>query len=317
MVRATGGKFELALSHLTWKPPFEVGDYWIDRHEVTNREFRRFVDAGGYSSPRYWKQPFERDGRRLSFDEAMQLFRDRTGRRGPATWEAGDYPQDKGDYPVTGVSWFEAMAYAEFAGKSLPTIFHWVRAAGISANFEILPLSNFSGSGLASVGRYRGVSAVGAYDMAGNAKEWCFNATAPGRFILGGAWDEPLYMFSEADGQSPFARADNFGFRLVKYITPPAPSLLATIDYPRRDFSQEKPVSDAVFKLIRGLYTYDKSQLDATVDSVDDSNEQWRKEKISFGAAYGGERVAAYVFLPRHASPPYQTVVYFPGSDGM
>ncbi|HJW99977.1 MAG TPA: SUMF1/EgtB/PvdO family nonheme iron enzyme [Terriglobales bacterium] len=315
MVRATGGKFGLALAHLGSQPSFQLDDYWIDKYEVSNREFKKFVDAGGYSDRKYWKYPFLKDGHPLSFSTATQLFVDRTGRPGPATWEAGDFPDGKGDYPVTGVSWYEAAAYGEFSGKSLPTIFHWVRAAGIFATAAISPLSNFANQGLARTGQYRAISAVGAYDMAGNAKEWCFNATGKGRFILGGAWNEPGYMFSEPDGQSPFARADNFGFRLVKYAVEVSPLLTRAVDYPRRDFNTEKPISDAEFKLIRGLYAYDKTPLRSKVEIVDDSGEEWRKEKVSFDAAYGGERIAAFLFLPRHVGPPYQTVLYFPGSS--
>jgi eukaryotic-like serine/threonine-protein kinase len=254
----------------------------------------------------------------MSFHEAMQRFRDRTGRPGAATWSAGDYPEGRGDYPVTGVSWYEAMAYAEFVGKTLPTIFHWARAAGVKVNSEIVPLSNVGSQGLTAVGRHRGISLVGAHDMAGNAKEWCFNATADGRFILGGAWNEPVYMFNEADGQSPFARAENYGFRLAKYIEPVPEALLHRVDYPRRDFAIERPVSAEVFTFIRGLYSYDRSPLHATVDEVDDSNEHWRTERVSFDAAYGGERVTAYLLLPRHAvGTRLQTVLYFPGSDGI
>ena len=46
---------------------------------------------------------------------------------GPATWEMGTFPEGQGDYPVSGVSWYEAAAYAEFVGKRLPTVFHWRR----------------------------------------------------------------------------------------------------------------------------------------------------------------------------------------------
>lgn len=46
---------------------------------------------------------------------------------------------------------------------------------------------------------------------------------------------------------------------------------------------------------------------------TDDSAIYWRKEKVSFRAAYGNERVVAYLFLPRNATPPYATVIYFPG----
>ena len=51
----------------------------------------------------------------------MAEFVDSTGRPGPATWQGGDYPEGQDDYPVSGVSWYEAAAYAEFAHKSLPT----------------------------------------------------------------------------------------------------------------------------------------------------------------------------------------------------
>jgi cephalosporin-C deacetylase-like acetyl esterase len=57
--------------------------------------------------------------------------------------------------------------------------------------------------------------------------------------------------------------------------------------------------------------------LNAAVESVDDAGERWKKEKVSFAAAYGNERVAAYLFLPRHATPPYQVVVIFPGSNAI
>ena len=69
----------------------------------------------------YWKEEFIKNGKKLSWEQAMAEFTDQTGRPGPATWEAGSYPDGQDDYPVTGVSWYEAAAYSEFAGKSLPT----------------------------------------------------------------------------------------------------------------------------------------------------------------------------------------------------
>src|SRR4030095_5835530 len=91
---------------------------------------------------------------------------------------------------------------------------------------------------------------------------------------------------------------------------------LAAIDLVtvNRDYSKEKPVSDAVFRIYRGFYSYDKTELKATVDSADES-ELWRREKVSFDAAYGGERVPAHLFIPKNASPPYQTVVFFPTGE--
>src|SRR5262249_50972453 len=148
----------------------------------------------------------------------IALFRDRAGRPGPATWELSDYPEGQGELPVTGVSWYEAAAYAAFAGKSLPTVYHWNRAAGTSFASRIVPASNFAGVALSPVGSYQGRGPYGTYDMAGNAKEWCWNASGSKRFILGGAFNEPSYLFGGADAQSPFAREPTDGFRLVKYI---------------------------------------------------------------------------------------------------
>ena len=82
-----------------------LGDFFIDRHEVTQREFKRFVDAGGYSRPEFWRAPFVDGARTLPFAEAMARFVDRTGLPGPATWEVSDYPEGRDDDPVTGVSW--------------------------------------------------------------------------------------------------------------------------------------------------------------------------------------------------------------------
>ena len=315
MVFVQGGNQTLALTGLDSAPSLALNDYWIDKFEVSNRQFRNFVRGGGYSDARFWKHDFIKDGHKLSFDEAMKVFLDRTGRPGPATWESGDFPEGKGDYPVTGVSWYEAAAYAEFAGKSLPTIYHWSQAAGISSVSAIVPASNFSGKALATVGSYGGIGPFGTYDMAGNAKEWCLNATGDKRYILGGAWNEPSYMFTDADAQPPFSRADNFGFRLVKFSGELSAAAVAPMEWPYRDFNKEKPVSDTVFNVFRGFYTYDKSALNATLDPPDDSDERWRKEKVTYDAAYGGERMFAYVFLPRTARPPYQTVIVFPGSN--
>ena len=109
-------------------PSVRTGDFYIDRYEVTNAEYKRFVDAGGYRTQDYWKHPFRDGDREVSFAEAMARFVDRTGQPGPATWEVGDYPDGEDDFPVAGASWFEAAAYAEWVGKSLPTIYHWTGA---------------------------------------------------------------------------------------------------------------------------------------------------------------------------------------------
>jgi len=300
-------------------PAVPVATYWIDKFEVTNAEFKRFVDQGGYEKQGYWKHEFRKDGRVLPWADAMKLFVDKTNRPGPSTWIQGEYPRGEAEYPVMGVSWFEAEAYAEFVGKSLPTIYHWTAAASPTDSSSLIPASNFSGKGPSPVGAYHGMSWCGAYDMAGNVKEWCSNeATSGKRYIMGGAWDDPIYMFNDADARSPFERSPKFGFRCAKYALTgeEAKAADAPITVQLRNYGSEKPVSDQLFRAYKGQYSYDKTPLNAKVESVQQT-EDWRQEKVSFDAAYSGERVTAYLFLPERASPPFQVVVHFPGAGAV
>jgi eukaryotic-like serine/threonine-protein kinase len=317
MVGIPGGNVALEIPGLEHAvSEVQIPDYWMDRYEVTNKQFKQFVDAGGYRKSEFWKQPFVEDGRTLSWEEAMLKFRDKTGRQAPATWELGNYPEGQAEYPVTGVSWYEAAAYAEFARMSLPTVHQWQNAALRWFTSDIAPLSNFSGHGLSPIGSYQGMSPFGTYDMAGNAKEWCWNATGNKRFILGGAWNEPPYMFEDQDAQSPFNRAPTYGFRTVKEI--PGTSLpkaaMEPISFTFRDYTKKKPVSDKVFAIFQNLYRYDPAPLDAVLDPVEESNEYWTRQKVTLNTAYSNERMFAYVYLPKNATAPYQTVVFFPGS---
>ena len=308
MLRASGGPTTVRGQTVV------LGDYWIDRFEVTNRQFKRFVDAGGYRTRSYWKEPFTSGSRTLSWEEAMAAFRDTTGRPGPATWELGTYPEREADYPVGGVSWYEAAAYAVFAGKSLPTAFHWYGAAGLGNFSDILAASNYSGKGPAPVGQYEGLGPFGTSDMAGNVKEWCSTASGSRRFIPGGGWSEPSYMFTDLDAQAPLDRHPTYGFRCVKYITPPPSASLLPIDQRTRDFTKEKPVSDEIFAVIHRMYAYDRQPLKDAVDAVEETD-AWRKETVSFEGAAGGERIRAYLFLPKNGSAPFQAVIHFPSGE--
>jgi predicted esterase len=310
MVRVPGGPYVRP-----GFPPVRLEDYWLDRYEVTNRQYKQFVDQGGYQNADYWKEPFVDEGRKIPRERALARLVDKTGRPGPAGWEFATYDEGKADFPVGGVSWYEADAYCRSVGKSLPTLYHWSAASAQDQFSDIVRFSNFAGDGPVSVGGRSGLGDFGTYDMAGNVKEWCWNGAPAGRYILGGAWGDPTYMFKrDADSRPPLSREPTQGFRCALYPKPPDESLLASVTTsylaPRRE-----PVDDSVFEAYRRLYAYDPTSLKATVDAVDDSSPQWREETVSFDAAYGGERVIAHLFLPRNVAPPYQPVVWFPGND--
>jgi dienelactone hydrolase len=292
--------------------------FFIDRYEVTNKQFKEFVENGGYSNPDYWKNEFIKDGKTISKDEATALFVDKTGRPGPATWEAGDFPDGQDNYPVSGISWYEAAAYADYAGKSLPTKDHWGNAAKwlYMIDSKIIPISNFNNKGPEPVGKNQGVTVFGVYDMAGNVREWCWNETSVGHIIRGGAWNDASYLYSYLSQLPSFDRSEKNGFRCVQYIDKEKipESAFQRIEYSEgTDFSKVKPVEDNIFKIYKNQFLYDKTDLNEKVEEKDDSNDDWTIEKITFNSVYGKERVIAYLFLPKNSSPPFQTLIFFPG----
>jgi formylglycine-generating enzyme required for sulfatase activity/pimeloyl-ACP methyl ester carboxylesterase len=313
MVRVRGGALTAQYPGFETAAPIPLADYLIDRFEITNRDYKQFVDSGGYKRKEFWNEPIEQDGRAIPWERAMARMTDRTGRTGPSTWEAGEYPSGKANDPVGGVSWYEAMAYARFAGKSLPTVIHWSRAASVRNSSWIVPASNFSGQGAVPVGSTRGISAFGAYDMAGNVREWCLNASGTDRYILGGGYDDPPYRFNDSYAQAPFNRSPLNGIRLVRY--PPSDSNVAQAAAPLtrklRDFLHVKPASDAVFAAYRQMFEYDRKPLNARVlETVDE--EDWTRELVRLDAAYSGDSLLLYLYLPKRGTRPFPTIVFFP-----
>jgi hypothetical protein len=177
-----------------WRPPpvawsrptdrrVRLDDYFVDKYEVNNQEYKEFVNAGGYVKREYWTRPFLKDGRTLSWDEAVRTLVDRTGLPGPRSWSNQNFPEDKADHPATDVTWYEADAYATFRGKQLATIFQWEKAArngyipqaGVATMpWGVLPGRFARGSREPAPARGRppcafGMSAFGAYNMAGTS----------------------------------------------------------------------------------------------------------------------------------------------------
>jgi eukaryotic-like serine/threonine-protein kinase len=315
MSLARGGRWTDFVGFIGMIGPYSLPPYYLDRFEVTNREFQEFVDKGGYDRREYWAAKFVQSGRELSWDQAKPLFRDSTGRPGPATWEGGHYPEGQADYPVAGVSWYEASAYAVFAGKSLPVLAQWYAAAPPDAIRYIVRESNIAMSKLSPAGAFQGLGPYGTYDMAGNVREWIANDAGEGRnFILGGAWRSQTYLYSDPEALGPFDRSPENGFRCVKNTAPLSAELTAAVHVQLRDFSKVRPASDEVYRAYQALYAYDKTPLNAKVEGVVEDTADWREERITFDAAYNGERMAAYLFLPKKVRPPYQTVVFCPSA---
>ncbi|MDB4892376.1 MAG: serine/threonine protein kinase [Gemmatimonadetes bacterium] len=317
MVQVSAGNFGAGMPGLDHLRPLELGDFLIDRFEVTNRQYKRFVDAGGYAKSEQWDVQMMRDGKPVRWEDGVRLFVDRTGRPGPATWEAGAPLPGQEDFPVGGVSWYEAKAYARFAGKDLPSFYEWSAAAVPPSAGWIMPASNFDSHGPVRGGTLADMSPWGVYDMGGNVREWCANEDGEGkRYILGGGWSDPSYMFIDSYAQQPIDRSPINGIRLIRRLAnhPNVAKAVEPIRRELRDFTRETPVSDAQFANYREMFEYDRTPLNARIEKQDATPPEWIKQRVSFDATYGGERVSGMLYLPKAHQPPFQTIVLFPSS---
>ena len=216
-----------------------VAPYFLDRYPVTNREFFEFVASGGYEQIAFWD---------TAIWPAVLDFVDRSGRPGPCFWNDGCYAVGRHDHPVVGVCWYEAAAYARWAGKRLPTDAEWVKSGAWPVMLSNSQSSqrrfpwgdtmdrskaNLWGSGpghTVSVRQYDdGVSVGGIYQLIGNVWEWTrsdyvpsyfapeeFIAESPLKSLRGGAFD--TYFDNQAtcqfqSGDIQIARKQNIGFR--------------------------------------------------------------------------------------------------------
>ncbi len=214
-------------------------DSYLERFAVTNEDYKRFVDDGGYQTAEYWV---------AAVVHAVPQFTDRTGRPGPHYWNEGRYADGSASHPVVGINFYEAQAYARWAGKRLPTDAEWVRAAAAPVTVADERIqqrkypwgdamdesrANLWSSGLeqtASVTAFSaGDSIHGLRQMVGNVWEWTadrFGCWSPWeawresdcgyRALRGGAFD--TYFESQAcclfqSGDHPLARKHNIGFR--------------------------------------------------------------------------------------------------------
>lgn len=197
------------------KPPHTVyvDAFYMDATEVTNRQYKAFLDATGHSKPRYWNNS--------RFNQP--------------------------DQPVVGVTWEDAMQYAAWAGKRLPTEAEWEYAARGGLNAMQYPWGSEDAKGRACYGQpfvsgkpcpvgSFSPNGYGLYDMAGNVAEWCSdwyrpdaykdarsnNPTGPAKtsqkVIRGGSWYEDAYYIrcSARKGLGPGTYSNAVGFRCVK-----------------------------------------------------------------------------------------------------
>jgi len=298
-------------------------DFAISKYEVTNREYKEFVDAGGYDNPMYWEGLEFRDaGRTLDWTEARPRFVDKTGRAGPADWELSSYPQGQADMPVGGVSWYEAVAYARFRHLMLPTIHHWTRAAfgPDEGQFETAPTvaaaSRFLANGPIEARRDHGLGPWGTSNMAGNAREWVWNSVGDEPAALGGAWGDYHEEYQSLMTVRPMQRSPDLGVRLMQTFGPIPSELLAPLPTPiDATYAKREPMSDEAFAATRFQFTVGAhTASDVRVERFEESD-AWTADEVHL--TYGkDDALTIYLILPRTHRGPLQPILFGPPGGG-
>ncbi|MBI5417479.1 formylglycine-generating enzyme family protein [Candidatus Poribacteria bacterium] len=209
-----------------------LDSYYIDKSEVTNADYKKFIDNGGYNLKEIWS------------NEGW-AWKEKNNITAPQLWNDSKYNEP--DQPVCGVSYYEAEAYAHWAGKRLPTEAEWEKAAR-GTDGRMFPWGNEYKKNLCNnkdAGNKKpikvcsypdGVSPFGVHDMAGNLNEWCSdffdrnyyknsplkNPKGPekgtDKVIKGGgfSYDSHYCRTTRRGSYSPSQRSSTIGFRCVK-----------------------------------------------------------------------------------------------------
>lgn len=337
MIFVEGSPFRLTGWSRSSDREVALSDYFIDRHEVSNREFEEFVRAGGYRMRELWRHPFEENGRTIPFEAAAARFHDTTGLPGPRGWVGGAPPAGREDHPVTNVTWYEAAAFAQWKKKMLPTVYEWEYAArprpagamgtafpwGMvvdscslaicgAGGTDVSERTNFLGKGTLPVDSMPfGMSVWGAYHMAGNVAEWCVNRSESGFAARGGGWNNGVYAFGRTASLPPWYTSDDLGFRCARAVGAAGDQGAFDLN-PSLEIPEYKPVDDRAFEQIRRRYDYARTPPQVrTVEVVETPS--WRREKLTYVS--DGKTIPAYLYIPKGFKPPYQVIHFAPAGD--
>ena len=305
----------------------KIAPFSISKNEVSNEDFQDFVDNGGYENPLYWDFPFQIGDKILDFNSTVKLFTDKFGKLGPANWSYGKYPSGLENHPVTGISWFEAKAYANYKKMSLPNIFQWLYASGLpedwfEINRSVTNESNYNSTQTRAVdnsgGSYNELNNIG-----GNVKEWTLNPNGKEKekfSILGGSFSEQPYTFNNYYSLSPMDRSIGNGIRLSQNLNT-SKNLEQNnfiVEQFERNIIDLPDVSDELFEFYKTQFDYDKSSINATTTNILNFQEGYTAQKFELETTYDSEeKLFGYIVYSNKFKDKYDPVIYFPNASSI
>ena len=294
-----------------------IPSYKIDINEITNEEYRDFLYSSSYKDPIFWNNLIIKYKIKSFVHEDVEKFIDKTGRNGPSTWSVGKYNIEESNFPVLGISWFEALAYCEYKNKTLPNIYQWDNAAGMASSNAIIPQSNILKKNPVDINSSTAVGYYGLKHMAGNAREWIFNTSGlKNKFILGGAYSDEIYLFNWVQSSDPFDRSKTNGCRCAKPIGDNMEIGYEPILRSTKDLSSLIPADDKTFTLYKSQYEYDKFELNAKIIETKINKTGQRVQRIEFDS-FNNQRMQALLYLPIDQEGPFKTILFYPGSGSI
>ena len=301
--------------------------FMISINEVSNIEFQEFVDEGGYEDPKYWDFPFQVGENILDFNSTVKLFTDKYGKLGPANWSYGKSPAGIENHPVTGISWFEARAYAKFKKLALPNVYQWLYASGetgfsMSVNKKVRNNSNYNSSQTRPVEDTRG-SFNGLNNLGGNVKEWVINPNGEYQqkfSILGGSFEEYPYTFNNYYSLSPLDRSIGNGIRLSSTLNDDNISLLDDKIIPdyNRNISDLDDVSDEVFEVYKSQFDYNNTPLNAITTTIENFQDGYTAQKFEMPTPYeSNDKLFGYIVYSNKFDEKYNPVIIHPSAGAI
>ena len=194
MVHISAGEFQIGNNKRAndrYKPEntVYVDSFYIDKYPVTNAQYQKFLEANPHwRKSSKWPEWNKARKRIMSTLFIYSKYHDGNYLK---HWNDVNFPNGKADHPVTHVSWYAAMAYAEWAGKRLPTEAEWEKAARGGLTGQKYPWGDELNSSMAYCGKKTGeTTSVGQYppnnyglhDIVGNVWEWCLDEYVPNFF---------------------------------------------------------------------------------------------------------------------------------------